>query len=61
MNTTGAHYDDVIRIDDSNSTLYSNTSLNTEYLHWSKSKGLLEYKYLNGEVYTFYKKLPYRK
>ena len=33
---------------------------NTEYVYWSKSKGLLQYKYLNGEVYTFYKKLPYR-
>ena len=61
MNTTGAHYDDVIRIDDSNSKLYSNTPLNTEYVYWSKSQGLLQYKYLDGKVYTFYKKIPYGK
>jgi len=61
MNIIGTQYDDVIKIDDSNSTLYSNTPQNTEYVYWSKSKGLLEYKYLNGEVYAFYKKLPYRK
>ena len=61
MNIIGAQYDDAIKIDDSNSTLYSNTSLNTEYVHWSKSKGLLQYKYLNGEVYKFYKKIPYGK
>ena len=29
-----------------------------QYYLWSKSKGLLQYKYLNGEVYTFYKKIP---
>lgn len=31
------------------------------YFIWSKSKGLLQYKYLNGDVYTFYKKIPYKK
>ena len=31
-----------------------------EYFIWSKSKGLIQYKYLNGETYTFYKKLPYK-
>ena len=61
MNTIGAQCDDVIKIDDSNSTLYSNTPQNTEYVCWSKSKGLLQYKYLNGEVYTFYKKIPRKK
>ncbi len=39
---------------------------NVKYLIWSKSKGLLQYEYLStdstkGGVYTFYKKLPYRK
>ena len=61
MNTIGVQCDDVIKIDDSNSTLYSNTPQNTEYVCWSKSKGLLQYKYLNGEVYTLYKKIPRKK
>ncbi len=61
MNVAGAQYDDAIRIGDSNSVLYGKSPNNAEYLYWSKSKGLLQYKYLNGEVYTFYKKLPDRK
>ena len=32
-----------------------------QYYLWSKSKGLLEYKYLNGEVYTFYKKIAQKR
>ena len=57
-NIEGEIYDDIIEVDDSNSELYTREELNTEYFIWSKSKGLLEYKYLNGEVYTFYKKIP---
>ena len=57
----GRIYDDALTIDDSNSFISENTMTNCEYFIWSKSKGLLEYKYLNGEVYTFYKKLPYKK
>ena len=58
----GKEYDDVIVIDDSNSeTNEYKKSLNSEYFIYSKSRGLLQYKYLNGEVYTFYKKLPYKK
>ena len=38
----------------------SPNDIKSEYFIWSKSKGLLQYKYLDGEVYTFYKKLPYR-
>lgn len=39
---------------------------NVKYFMWSKSNGLLQYEYLStdstkGGVYTFYKKLPYRK
>ena len=57
----GIQYDDLIKVDDSNSELYTKEPFNTEYFIWSKSKGLVEYKYLNGDVYTFYKKLPYKK
>ena len=60
-NIEGEIYDDIIEVDDSNSELYTREELNTEYFIWSKSKGLLEYKYLNGEVYTFYKKIPRKK
>ena len=51
----------LIKVDDSNSELYTKEPFNTVYFIWSKSKGLLQYKYLNGDVYTFYKKLPYKK
>ena len=54
-------YDDAIRIDESNSQNDSEAKIANEYFIWSKSKGLLQYKYLNGEVYTFYKKIPYGK
>ena len=54
-------YTDVIKISDSNSSSYSVGRIANEYFIWSKSKGLLQYKYLNGEVYTFYKKIPRKK
>ena len=54
-------YDDAIRIDGSNSQNFSEEKITNEYFIWSKSKGLLQYKYLNGEVYTFYKKIPRKK
>ena len=57
----GIQYDDLIKVDDSNSELYTKEPFNTEYFIWSKSKGLVEYKYLNGDVYTFYKKIPRKK
>ena len=57
----GIQYDDLIIVDDSNSELYTKAPFNTEYFIWSKSKGLVEYKYLNGDVYTFYKKIPRKK
>lgn len=53
-------YDDAIIIDDKNSKTYVKNTMACEYFIWSKSKGLLQYKYLDGEVYTLYKKLPYR-
>ena len=57
----GITYDDAIIIDDKNSVLNVKGDIASEYFIWSKSQGLLKYKYLNGEVYTFYKKLPYKK
>lgn len=54
-------YDDAIRIDGSNSQNFSEEKIANEYFIWSKSKGLLQYKYLNGDVYTFYKKIPRKK
>ena len=54
-------YHDVIRVDNGNSKANSIAPIANEYFIWSKSKGLLQYKYLNGEVYTFYKKLPCKK
>ena len=56
----GDVYDDAITMDDTNSSITQETGTNCEYFIWSKSKGLLQYKYLDGEVYTFYKKLPYK-
>lgn len=54
-------YDDVIIIDDKNSKTNVKNTMACEYFIWSKSKGLLQYKYLDGEVYTLYKKLTYNK
>ena len=57
----GKKYDDAIIIDNKNSVLNVKGDLACEYFIWSKSKGLLQYKYLNGDVYTFYKKIPRKK
>jgi len=57
----GIEYDDAVIVDDSNSAPRHNARYCCDYFIWSKSKGLLEYKYQNGEVYTFYKKLPYKR
>ena len=58
----GKEYDDAIVIDDSNSeTKDYDKLLQNDYFIYSKSKGLLQYKYLNGDVYTFYKKIPRQK
>ena len=57
----GIEYDDAVIVDDSNSAPRHNARYCCDYFIWSKSKGLLEYKYHNGEVYTFYKKLPYKR
>ena len=61
VNVAGKVYSDVLMINDTVSSNVYEDENNCEYFIWSKSKGLLEYKYQNGEVYTFYKKLPYKK
>lgn len=61
VKVNGATYENAIKIDDSNSEIIFISPNNCEYFIWSKSKGLLQYKYLNGEVYTFYKKIPRKK
>ena len=61
VNIAGKVYNDVLVVDDTMSSNVYEDETNSEYFIWSKSKGLLEYKYLNGEVYTFYKKIPYKK
>lgn len=61
-------FGDVVRIDNSNSHMGDYTwkkSINCDYFYWSKSKGLLGYKYMDtskkeGDVYLFYKKLTKR-
>jgi len=55
----GKDYDDAIVVNSSNSDINdSGKSLNNEYFIYSKSQGLLQYKYKDGEVYTLYKKTP---
>ena len=60
-------YKDLVIVRKSNSELRRNacSAYNCEYFYWSKSKGLLKYKYMDsdsvkGDVYTFYKRLPYK-
>ena len=50
--------DDVISIDVRNSELYIKSKFTPDYFLWSKSKGLLQYKFPDGETYSIYKKLP---
>lgn len=61
----GKLYNDLVIVREKNSNLYCNfrSTYNCEYFYWSKSKGLLKYKYMDtdstkGEVYTYYKRLP---
>lgn len=44
--------DDVICVDSTNSALYGPYRTNPISFSWSKSKGLIQYQYPNGEVYT---------
>lgn len=61
MVLNGVEYDDAIIVDDSNSEFLHNARYYCNYFIWSKSKGLIQYQYMNGDTYTFYKKLPYMK
>ncbi|MBR1519618.1 MAG: hypothetical protein IJ635_00060 [Bacteroidaceae bacterium] len=56
----GYEYNDVIIANESNSECSLKSADNCEYFIWSKSQGLIQYKYLDGDTYTFYKKLPYQ-
>ena len=44
--------DDVIYVDSTNSVLYGPYRTTPTSFSWSKSKGLIQYQYPNGEVYT---------
>lgn len=56
----GCSYDDIIKI-------YNERKRATagyyffEFFLWSKSKGLMRYKYIDGDTYTLYKKIPAKK
>lgn len=50
-------YDDVLILNDSTSFVINSYSAICEYVIWSKSRGLLQYKYINGDVYTLSGKL----
>ena len=50
-------YHDCIIVDSLNSHVIRESDLNCDFLVWSKSKGLIQYKYQNGETYSIYKKL----
>ena len=49
--------DDVISVSTKNPELYIKSKYTPDIFYWSKSKGLLQYKYQTGETYSFYKKL----
>ena len=49
--------DDVISVSTKNSELYIKSKYTPDIFYWSKSKGLIQYQYQNGETYSFYKKL----
>ena len=54
-------YHDCIIVDSLNSHVIRESDLNCDFLVWSKSKGLIQYKYQNGETYSLYKILPNKK
>lgn len=55
----GMKYDDAIIVNYKNSVLYNSSPYNCSFI-WSKSKGLIQYTYKDGDTYTIYKKLPHR-
>ena len=48
-------YHDCIIVDSLNSHVSRMSELNCDYFVWSKSKGLIQYKYQSGETYSIYK------
>ena len=54
-------YHDCIIIDSLYSQVSRMSELNCDYFVWSKSKGLIQYKYQSGETYSIYKILPNKK
>ena len=52
-------FKDVISVDSTNSKLFSYDEYTPRSFSWSKSKGLLQYVYPNGETYTFYKRITH--
>ena len=54
-------YHDCIIIDSLYSQVSHMSELNCDYFVWSKSKGLIQYKYQSGETYSIYKILPNKK
>jgi len=59
----GVKYHDAICVnkDNADTEIADNSPYNCEHFIWSKSKGLIQYKYIDGETYTLYKKLPHKK
>ena len=57
LSIEGSDFFDVIFIDDNNSEILLANEWTPQSFVWSKSKGLLQYKYQTGETYSFYKKL----
>ena len=52
-------FKDVIYVDSTNSELFSYDEYTPKSFLWSKSKGLLQYTYPNGETYTLYKRITH--
>ena len=52
-------FKDIIHVDSTNSELFSYDEYTPRSFSWSKSKGLLQYVYPNGETYTFYKRITH--
>ena len=52
-------FKDVISVDSTNSKLFSYDESTPKSFLWSKSKGLIQYVYPNGDTYTFYKRIPH--
>ena len=56
----GCRYDDIIKICNERKCATAGYYF-FEFFLWSKSKGLMRYKYIDGDTYTLYKKIPAKK